>query len=263
MAIQAVIFDWAGTTIDYGSRAPIVAFQAAFKNVGVTITTAEIRRDMGLDKAQHIRKIMALPAVQRDWQQRFHHLPEQTDRDDIYQQFRQILLSSLPDFAQLKPGMTTVIDYLTAHKIPYGTTTGYDEAMLSIVRPIAASQGYRPTINVTSAQTQGVGRPAAAMLQLASNELAVTDMAKVVKVGDSINDILEGKNAKAITIGVVDGSNLMGLSLAEFTALTPNEKNKLREQVSAQCLAADADYVIQSMAELPTLLTKLNQTVAR
>ncbi|MCG5036595.1 hypothetical protein T1K45_02480 [Lactiplantibacillus plantarum] len=27
MTIKAVIFDWAGTTIDYGSRAPIVAFQ--------------------------------------------------------------------------------------------------------------------------------------------------------------------------------------------------------------------------------------------
>lgn len=159
--------------------------------------------------------------------------------------------------------MTAVIDYLTTHHIPYGTTTGYDEAMLSIVRPIAASQGYRPTINVTSAQTQGVGRPAAAMLQLASNELAVTDLTKVVKVGDSINDILEGKNAQAIAIGVVDGSNLMGRSLAEFTALTPSEQTKLREQVSAQYLAADADYVIQSMAELPALLTKLNQTVAR
>lgn len=57
MTIKAVIFDWAGTTIDYGSRAPIVAFQKAFANVGIQISEAEIRQDMGLDKYTHIHKI--------------------------------------------------------------------------------------------------------------------------------------------------------------------------------------------------------------
>ena len=75
MTIQAVIFDWAGTTVDYGSRAPIVAFQQAFANVGIEITEAEIRKDMGLDKYTHIHKIINLPAVQNDWQARFQVLP--------------------------------------------------------------------------------------------------------------------------------------------------------------------------------------------
>ncbi|EPG3925851.1 phosphonoacetaldehyde hydrolase, partial [Acinetobacter baumannii] len=30
--IQAVVFDWAGTTVDFGSRAPILAFMALFKD---------------------------------------------------------------------------------------------------------------------------------------------------------------------------------------------------------------------------------------
>jgi len=29
-ALQAVVFDWAGTTVDFGSRAPILAFMALF-----------------------------------------------------------------------------------------------------------------------------------------------------------------------------------------------------------------------------------------
>ncbi|CAJ1225903.1 hypothetical protein [Lactiplantibacillus xiangfangensis] len=93
MTIQAVIFDWAGTTIDYGSRAPIVAFQKAFDNVGITITEAEIRQDMGLDKYTHICKIINLPAVQNDWQARFQVLPSSDDCDRI---FRLIYNSSAP-----------------------------------------------------------------------------------------------------------------------------------------------------------------------
>ena len=31
MAIEAVIFDWAGTTVDYGCFAPVQAFIEAFK----------------------------------------------------------------------------------------------------------------------------------------------------------------------------------------------------------------------------------------
>ena len=36
--IQAVIFDWAGTTVDYGCFAPVQAFQEAFAHHGVPAT---------------------------------------------------------------------------------------------------------------------------------------------------------------------------------------------------------------------------------
>ena len=262
MTIKAVIFDWAGTTVDYGSRAPIVAFQQAFANVGIRISEAEIREDMGLDKYTHIHKIISLPAVQNDWQARFQVLPTNDDCDRIFQDFKAILLASLTDFAQLKPGMDAVIAYLNEHHIAYGTTTGYDAEMLSIVLPIAANQGYRPTVNITSAQTGGIGRPAAAMLELACDQLEINDPATVIKIGDSVNDILEGQNADVISIGIVDGSNLMGLSEAEFDALTPTEQAHLRAQVTAEYTAVGADYILQSMTELPALIEQINQPVS-
>ena len=33
--IEAVIFDWAGTTVDYGSFAPVQAFIKAFEKFGI------------------------------------------------------------------------------------------------------------------------------------------------------------------------------------------------------------------------------------
>lgn len=36
--IKAVIFDWAGTAVDYGSFAPVKGFVDGFKSIGIDIT---------------------------------------------------------------------------------------------------------------------------------------------------------------------------------------------------------------------------------
>ena len=47
MKPQLVIFDWAGTTVDYGCFAPVNAFALAFQKFGVTPTVEEIRAPHG------------------------------------------------------------------------------------------------------------------------------------------------------------------------------------------------------------------------
>ena len=49
MKPQLVIFDWAGTTVDYGCFAPVNAFALAFQKFGVTPTVEEIRAHAGID----------------------------------------------------------------------------------------------------------------------------------------------------------------------------------------------------------------------
>ena len=53
--IEAVIFDWAGTTVDYGCFAPVQAFITAFEEYGITPTFDEVREPMGMLKRDHIR----------------------------------------------------------------------------------------------------------------------------------------------------------------------------------------------------------------
>jgi phosphonoacetaldehyde hydrolase len=48
--LQAVILDWADTTVDHGSLAPIRVLQKIFSNRGIEITEEEARRDMGVLK---------------------------------------------------------------------------------------------------------------------------------------------------------------------------------------------------------------------
>ena len=54
MKIEAVIFDWAGTTVDYGCFAPVQAFHDAFEAYGLHPTFDEIRQPMGMLKIDHI-----------------------------------------------------------------------------------------------------------------------------------------------------------------------------------------------------------------
>ena len=63
--LQAVLLDWAGTTMDYGCYAPAVVFVEVFERKGVPITVEEAREPMGAHKKVHIRAISKIPAVAR------------------------------------------------------------------------------------------------------------------------------------------------------------------------------------------------------
>ena len=58
--IKAVVFDWAGTTVDYGCLAPVNAFLEGFQTLGITITEEMARKPMGLPKLDHVKAIAAM-----------------------------------------------------------------------------------------------------------------------------------------------------------------------------------------------------------
>ena len=53
--------------------------------------------------------------------------------------------------------------------------------------------------------------------------LAVPSLDAVIKVGDTIADILEGVNAKVYSVGVILGSNEMALTEAETKSMPASE----------------------------------------
>lgn len=70
--IQAVIFDWAGTIVDFGSFAPTSIFVEAFKQgFDFEIGLEEAREPMGLGKWDHIQAVGRIPAVDKRWNEKF------------------------------------------------------------------------------------------------------------------------------------------------------------------------------------------------
>lgn len=176
------------------------------------------------------------------------------DVDAVYSHFEPKLLSILDRFADPKPGVIDAVAALREAGLKIGSTTGYTDAMMEIVVPKAAELGYAPDHWVSADGTQGFGRPYPYMIFHNMQVLRLMDVRRVAKVGDTISDIKEGKNAGAFTVGVTEGSSQMGLSLAEFEALSPAEQDRERLMAREAFLAAGADAVIDTMDELPALL---------
>ena len=71
MKFDGIIFDWAGTTVDYGSFAPVQAFLEAFETFGITPTLEEVRKPMGMQKIDHVRTMLSMDRIREIWQKTY------------------------------------------------------------------------------------------------------------------------------------------------------------------------------------------------
>lgn len=251
---DAVIFDWAGTTVDYGCFAPVQAFMEAFREFGVEPTMDETRKPMGMLKHDHIATMLKMERIARAWEDAHGAAPTDADADAVYGRFEPKLLGVLDQFTDPKPGVIDAVAALRDAGLKIGSTTGYTDAMMDIVAPKAAELGYAPDYWISADGTEGYGRPYPYMIFHNMQALRLDDVRRVAKVGDTISDIREGRNAGAFTVGVTEGSSQMGLSEVEFAALSPAGQDRERTMAREAFLAAGADAVIDTMAELPALL---------
>lgn len=257
--IEAVIFDWAGTTVDYGSFAPVQAFIEAFEQFGVTPTMQEVRAPMGLLKWNHIHTMMQMPRISTEWEQ-IHGKPwTKEDVDAVYAASEACILKILKDFAKPKPYVLETVASLREKGIKIGSTTGYTDEMMSILVPEAKKEGYSPDFWVSPNEVGNQGRPFPFMVFKNLEVLNVSSVHKALKVGDTQADIQEGKNAGMISVGVLEGSSEMGLSQLEYESLSEEEKAKECERVRKIYFNCGADYVIQNMSELADLIFDIEQ----
>ena len=255
--IQAVIFDWAGTTVDYGCFAPLEVFVDVFARHGVALTLEEARGPMGMAKRDHVRALLFLPRVMELWKEQHGRAPEETDVDALYGEFEPALMRTLSQHAEVLDGVLDACAWLQAQGIKIGSTTGYTADMMRVVTAEAAKQGYAPDAMVT-AEDVGVGRPQPFMLQHNLRLLGVYPPQAVVKVGDTVADIQEGVNAGVWSVGVVVGSSVMGMTRSLYEALSPGEQEEACAIVEQTFLEVGADATIRTMAELPALIEELS-----
>ncbi len=261
--IQGVIFDWAGTTVDFGCFAPVSAFVEAFRKAGIDVTLEETRAPMGKLKIEHIRTMLAMPAVKARWTERWGRSPEESDAQSIYHDFEPALFAVLDRHCELKDGVLDCVKELRSRGLKIGSTTGYTREMMNVVEEAARQAGYAPDCLVTADETGGFGRPWPYMIFENMRLLKLPAVRTVVKIGDTVSDIEEARAAGVWAVGVVDGSSVMGLSHAEFSALTDAEKAAARIRARSVLLAAGADFVIESLSELPGLIDGINARQCR
>lgn len=192
--VRAVIFDWAGTTVDYGSLAPVRTLERVFAEAGIAITETEARRDMGLAKRDHIFSLLRTTRIANEWKDKYGKAPDESSADALYERFVPLQLKCLREYSSVIRGVPDVATSLRARGIAIGSTTGYTRAMLDTLIAGAEAEGYRPDCSF-SPEEVGAGRPYPFMIFAAAIRMKVYPLGTIVKVGDTEADIHEGLNA--------------------------------------------------------------------
>jgi len=243
-----VIFDWAGTMVDFGCMAPVRALIDAFAQEGVEIHEIAARRDMGKAKADHVRSMLEHPDVEAAWRARHGRTPTERDLESLMGRLGPLMREHAARAATLIPGALATFERVKAAGLRVGSSTGYTSEMMKPVLAQAAEQGYTPDHVVCAGETLA-GRPSPLMIYKACLDLGVWPLGRVVKVDDAAAGIAEGKSAGAFTVAVATG-NALGLSLEAFEALSPMERAHRIEAARHALQAAGADLVLDSVAEL-------------
>ena len=258
--IQAVVFDWAGTMIDHGSRAPAIVFVEIFNRQGIEISYAQAREPMGMAKRAHIAAITQMPDVKNQWLAQFGRDCEEQDIDNMYEQFLPLQKETLRNHSRLISGAAEAANTCRALGLKIGSSTGYTRELMVDVKTKAKEQGYEPDITLC-AEDAPKGRPAPYLLFEAAKQLDVYPLQSIVKVDDTILGVEAGINAGCWSIGITQTGNLLGISEDEIQALPADELAVRTSEISQQFERAGAHLTIDSVCQIESALLKIDAAI--
>jgi phosphonoacetaldehyde hydrolase len=238
-----VILDWAGTMVDFGCHAPVIALREAFALRGVVLSDAQIRSDMGKPKAEHVRALLETLGRPAD----------EADVRELMVDLGPIMQDQAARAARLIDGACSAVQQLRSEGIKIGSSTGYTREMMAPVLQDAAAQGYVPDHLVCSGETPA-GRPTPLMIYKACAELGIWPLSRVAKVDDTEAGVAEGRAAGCFTVGIAASGNGVGLSQQGLSALSAAERVARIGAAEKSLLAAGADVVIDTVAQLQAAL---------
>jgi phosphonoacetaldehyde hydrolase len=258
--IKAVVLDWAGTTVDFGSLAPVAALQRAFEASGVPITPAEARAQMGVLKKDQIRFICLGERVRAEWTNRHGQPPSEHDVERLFGEFLPKQSEILAEYSAPIPGVCETVESWRSCGLRIGSTTGYTRALLDVVLLVAAKLGYSPDASVTPDEVGG-GRPKPFMCYRNAIQLGVFPLWRCVKIGDTPADVAEGLNAGMWTIALTTTGNEIGLSRHDWEALPPDDQAVRQQNAARRLMDVGAHFTAPSLADCTEILADIERRI--
>lgn len=163
-------------------------------------------------------------------------------------------MRSLADYTAPKPETVETVAKLREIGLSIGSTTGYTDSMMEVVVRRAAEQGYEPDAWFSPDAVEGMGRPYPYMIYANMQRFQIASVEEVVKIGDTVADVREGKNAGVISLGVLEGSSIVGLSQEEYENLSAEKRQAVLDEAHNKLLESGADDVLLNLSELPAWL---------
>jgi phosphonoacetaldehyde hydrolase len=258
VGVQAVILDWAGTAIDYGCVGPAAVFIEAFTRFDIVTTVAQARQFMGLEKKDHIRAMLGLPELAAQWRSRYGRDAGEEDVSLVHDATEPLMIKAVANHSGLIDGVLEFASALRRQGIKIGSSTGYTAKMMEVVVVLAAAQGYCPDAVVCSSDVPA-GRPHPYMCYENALRLQVYPLSAMVKIGDTVSDIEEGRNAGMWTVGLTRCGNELGLTREETEALEPDELHNRVAAIEALYRRHGVHYVAAGIWECLPIIADINR----
>jgi phosphonatase-like hydrolase len=220
MKFDLIFFDLIGTTIkdsDEKESHVIESFYRSFALNGFHLSYKNVNEQRGKRKREAIRQLIPFGLSQEV-------------EDKIYDDFMNLLRSSIQNFSEI-PGALSLFKFLKNNNIKIALGSGLP---LDFIHALIKSLKWE-NVNfdyIGSSEEFGIGRPDPVMILDAMNKLKIKNVQKVLKIGDTIVDIQEGKNAGVKTAAVLTGTQ---------------KKYDLQKQ--------KPDYLLESILQVPHLLS--------
>ena len=261
MKLRAAVLDWAGTVIDFGSRAPVLAMEEVFCAEGLPIGEDVIRRFMGMAKREHVTAMLSEPETASRWRTAKGAAWSEHDVDRIMTALEPAMAAAASRCAVLIPGAVEAVDALRARGLAIGSTTGYTRTMMGAIVERARAQGYAPDTIVCAGETHQ-GRPAPLMVWKALVDLGVWPAAAALVADDAPVGIEAGRHAGCWCVGLAGSGNGLGLDEGTFTQLSQDERKRRMVPAIASLTAAGADFVIATLSDLPDVVAEIDVRLA-
>lgn len=225
MKYQLVVFDMAGTTVkDKGNVND--AFRAAFLESGINVSAADVDTVMGY------RKIEAIEIILKKYLEAMEYDAARIQL--IHDSFTEKMVSFYENDLELSalPQVLETFSNLKHNGLKIALNTGFTRVITNVILKKLGWSDHKIIDAVVCSDEVQEGRPHPFMIRKIMELVAVSDAEKVVKIGDTSVDILEGQFAGC---GLV-----VGITTGAYT--------------KEQLLEYQPDHIIDSMQELPALI---------
>ncbi|HXB95646.1 MAG TPA: HAD family hydrolase [Puia sp.] len=227
-SIQLVVFDIAGTTVrDNGYVAD--AFIGAFRDFGIEMPLAEVKKVMGFRKIDAISILLGQFA------------PEYGEEDIFIDRIHTRFIDRMIDFYRNDedlaplPHVEEVFAALHGKGIRIALNTGFNRSITDTILHRLRWDDRHPYIDKTICSDEVVhGRPYPDMINVLISDLGIDSSDRVLKVGDTEVDVEEGRNAACgMVVSVTTGA-----------------------YTRAQLEASRPDFIIDDLRELLPIIEK-------
>jgi HAD superfamily hydrolase (TIGR01549 family) len=217
MAITAVFFDFIGTTVlEKNNDVILTCFQGAFSDFGIKVEKETLRGHRGRDKNKMIAEV--LKSAKKDLRQ----------KSNILTAFKKHFNNNIGQFYENKD-LDVVMSHLRSKKVRIGVGSGLPRDVLQVLLEHFKWERFGFDY-ISTAEEIGRSRPHPDMIIDMMVKLHLNNF-QFLKVGDTVADIQEGKNANVMTAALLSGTQAEGI---------------LRKE--------NPDYVIKSLSELNTIV---------